>query len=115
VIEGVQDRGCATGKQSEGKIELLYSHRSVDWLVGWAIGTWPELYVTMIFQPPLSRFVPSLSTILSPGRGVQQAWLLASLFPSCLSLAASRLLLRLPFVLLHLMDVRPTASKLEKN
>jgi len=36
--EDVQDRGICN-RQSEGKVELLYPHRSVSR----AIGTWPEL------------------------------------------------------------------------
>lgn len=112
--EGIRDRGCATGRQSESKIELLYPHRSVGWLVGWSDDRHLAQIVAMIFQPPLSRFVPSPSAILSPGRGVQQAWLLASLFPSCLSLAPSHLLLWLPSAVLLLPSSRGRATDGER-
>lgn len=82
-----------TGRQAERGCSQIVISTSA----GRRISTWRELLRwfsnLLLPTPAFSTFSLSLFASLSPGRGVQQAWLLANLFPCCLSLAPSRLLL----------------------
>jgi len=89
--EDVQDRGYATGKARVKSSCYIHIGRSVG-----RSAPGPNCSDDFPTSPSLPIVFPFPFAILSPGRGVQQAWLLANLFPTYLSLALSRLLPRPP-------------------
>lgn len=65
--KGVRDRGCATGRQSEGKVELLYPHRSADRSVSWPGDRHLVVRIAaMIFQPPLPIMYSPFRSLFFP-------------------------------------------------